>query len=281
MRFSMAALMIGLGSAAPPAIAQSLQPPANTIVVAARATVETPPDTAILTLTARGEGKTPDDATRALAAKLKAITGGLRAIDPAIEIQTNSVAIGEAYAGECNRDGALPLSLDTQLDMAADALSAEADRVANGRGAKPPGKVADPCAIIGYIARSDARIKMRKVADAGTAVGLASRLGAASAGLESFDLAKDDDARTRATAAAIATARRQAQAIASGSGVKLGSIVSVVDGSSQGDTVMAMEMRSVSLDTMTAGAPEPVPVDISPKPVTTGAQLIVTFAVSR
>ena len=281
MRFITVALIVGFGTAASPALAQSLQPPANTIVVAARATVETPPDTAILTFTARGEGKTPDDATRSLAAKLKAITGGLRSIDPGIDIQTNSVAIGEAYAGECNRDGALPLSMDMQLDIAADALSAEADRVATGRGAKPPSKPADPCAIIGYIARSDARIKMHKVADAGTAVGLASRLGAASASLESFDLAKDDDARSRATAAAIANARRQAQAIASGSGLKLGSIVSVVDGAGQSDTVMALEMRSVSLDTMTTAASPPVPVDIAPKPVTTGAQLIVTFAVGR
>lgn len=282
MRIIPTLLIAGLGLSTAPAMAQSFQPQANTIMVVARAAVETPPDTAVLTVTARGEGKTPDAATRALADKLKAITSGLRTIDDTLEVQTGSMAVGEAFAGECNRDSNLPLGLDAQMEMAADALSVEADKIASGRGSNPAKPPANPCAVVGYIARSDATIKIHKTKDAGTAVGLASRLGASNAGLESFDLAKTDDARSRATAAAIANARGQAQAIAAGSGVKLGPIVSVIDGSDQGGSLKVAEMlrTTTAFDSMAASAP-PIPVEISPKPVTTSAQLMVTFAVSR
>ncbi len=285
MRYVTTFLASGIAMLAAPAGAQSLSTRPDTIVVAAGATVETPPDIANLTVTIRGDGKVPDDATRALAAKIKAVTGGLRSIDPALEIRTGEVAIGEVHAGECNRDSGMPLSAATRLSAAADAMVAEADSAADramtGSDIMQPKAVADPCAVIGYTARSDATVILRKVADAGTAVGLASRLGASSAGLESFDLAKDDDARARATAAAIANARSQAQAIAAGSGLKLGPIVSVVDGLGTGEDLMQRAPAVMEYRMAAPPPPPPVPVDISPRPVTTSARLVVTFSLLR
>lgn len=270
-----------------PATAQSFMPQPNTIMVAASGSVETPPDIALLSIVIRGEGKVPDDATRALAAKIKAITNGLRSIDPQIEIRTGAVAIGEAYAGDCNRDAGLPGSTDVPISMAADtladadALADEADRLATDAARPSPKAATNPCAVIGYVARSEASVKMRKIADAGTAVGLAGRLGASSAGLDSFDLAQDDDARKRATAAAIANARAQAQAIADGSGVKLGGIMSVTDGTGDGGLVAEKLAPVLNAYDVALASPPPVAVDVAPKPVTTIVRLIVTFAVGR
>lgn len=285
MRYVNSFLATGLAVLATPAAAQSLLTPPNTIVIAASATVETPPDTVTLNVTIRGDGKVPDDATRALAAKIKAVTGGLRSIDPALDIRTGEVAITEVHAGECKRDSGMPLSAETMLSSAADAVAAEADSLADqavtGSDTMQLNAVANPCAVIGYTARSDATVMLRKVADAGTAVGLASRLGASSAGLESFDLAKDDDARARATAAAIANARSQAQAIAAGSGLKLGQIVSVVDGLGIGEDLTQRAPAVMEYKMVAPSPPPPVPVDISPRPVTTSARLVVTFSLLR
>jgi len=273
-------LGVALCMLATPTVAQSLTPQPNTILVMASGSVKTPPDTANLAIVIRGEGKTPDDATRALAAKMKAITNGLRSLDPTVDIRTSSVAIGEAYAGTCNRDADLPLSTELRIAAAADALSTEADQLVGGEPPATTKNPRNPCAVTGYIARSDASVRMHKIADAGTAVGLAGRLGASSAGLESFDLTSDDKARAAATAAAIANARAQAGAIAAGSGTKLGGIVSVADGT--GDVVVAMEKlahTTTAYDVLSS--PPPVPIDIAPKPVVTSARLLVTFAVSR
>ena len=274
-------MVCGLGMlTAFPADAQSFMPQPNTIMVVASGSVETPPDTAQLSVVIRGEGKLPDDATRALAAKIKAITSGLRSIDPQIEIRTSAVAIGEVYAGDCNRDAGLSQSADTQISMAADMLADEADGLTAGV-PRMSSKVANPCTVTGYAARSEASVKMRKISDAGTAIGLAGRLGASSAALDSFDLAADNEARSRATAAAIANARTQAQAIAAGSDMKLGGIVSVTDAAGDGGVVMERSPPALNAYDIAPASPPPVAVDIAPKPVTTIARLVVTFALLK
>jgi hypothetical protein len=262
--------------------AQTVAPIVPTIVISAQGSVETPPDNATLILTIRGEGKTPDAASTALAAKLKAITGGLRSLDPGVEVRTGSVAIGEAHAGECNRDSALPMSAArtaADLDRAADALSTAMSDKVDSAGAVPQPAPGDPCAVIGNVAESETTIVLRSVKDAGTAVGLAGRLGANEAKIESFDLHDDKDARIRAVAAAIGQARSQAQAIAAASGMTLGPIVSVTDGSlgdpSAGLSLAKMSMQANSYDVA------PVRIEISPRPVETSLRLIVTFSLVR
>jgi uncharacterized protein YggE len=283
MRVSLkVALALGAAASNGPSMAQSRSIQPDTIVVTADASVETKPDIAILAITVRGEGKTPDDATRALSAKLKAVTSGLQSIDPAMTISNGSVAIGEARAGTCDRDSGLPLPTDLQVAEAADMLSEVADDVMTAPvDSKAEGKAgpADPCAIIGYVARSDVTARTTKTDDAGTAVGLAGRLGASDAGIDSFGLSDPDDASRRAAAMAIARARAQAGVIATGSGGNLGRIMSVVGGGAD-DQRYAAEMRRAPA-VMNAYSPPPVPIVISPKAVTTNAHLVVTFALER
>ena len=64
----------------------------NTIVVSASGKIETAPDFATIALTIRGQGKTPDAATTALAAKQTAIFEGLRRLDPKAEVRIGCAA---------------------------------------------------------------------------------------------------------------------------------------------------------------------------------------------
>jgi uncharacterized protein len=237
------------------AAAQWLQAtPPQTVVIAAEGNVETPPDTATLWVQLAGEGKTSDAATAALSAKLKAVTAGLRGIDGTAELRTSSVQIGEVYAGQCIRGGYGPIR-----PMAA------------GEG--------DPCAVTGYRATTDGTARMRAVKDAGTAVGLAGRLGAATARTDGFTLADPTEARRRAVAQAIAKARSEAEAIAAGSGARVGAITSVVDGNNTDIVVAGMRAGLV----VGPGAPvqPPVRLDIAPASVRTSVRLTVTFALEK
>jgi uncharacterized protein len=227
--------------------------PPETVVIAAEGNVETPPDTATLWLTMSGDGKTPDEATTDLAAKLKRVTAGLRGLDPAAEVRTNDVQLGEVYAGECSRGGYGPMRA-----MAA--------------------PVGDPCAVTGYRTSSNVNVRMRAVKDAGTAVGLAGRLGASQARIEGFTLADSTEAKRRAVAQAIAKARAEAEAIAAGSGLHVGAIVSVVDGNNQDIVVTGANMSRLAAPPPPVA---PVRVDINPAPVRTNARLTVTFALTK
>ncbi len=259
-----------------PALAQvPLDTKPATIVVTASGSVETAPDMATLTLTIRGEGKTPDAATSKLAAKQKAVIAGLRALDGKIDIRTGSISISEARSGDCdNRRG-----YTGDPESEADALSsaaADLSDMAEDTGRKPQ---RGPCVVIGRVAEIETTIIMRSVKDAGTAVGLAGRLGAREAKVENFGLHDEADASNRATAQAIASARAQAQTIAVASGAKLGPLVSVVDGSDRGAPMLMM--YDVMQSAAPAVAPPPIVVDIAPKPVETNARLIVTFAIEK
>lgn len=90
-----------------PALAQALPDLArpNTILVTGSGKVETPPDLATLELSIRGEGKTPDAATTALAAKQRAVFGGLRSLDPKLDIRTGTIALREVKGGDCSDRG--------------------------------------------------------------------------------------------------------------------------------------------------------------------------------
>ena len=267
-------LMLALAILGAPLAAHAQTAKGPTITVGVNSSVETPPDRATLSLNVRGQGNTPDAATTALAAKLKAIVAGLRSIDPTIEVRTGSVAISEAHAGDC----------DSEYDSTADPLVRAADALADkaaGKTAPKSGTAVDPCMVIGNVARSETNIVMSSVKDAGTAVGLAGRLGANEAKVESFDLRDDAAARARAIAAAAAKARAQAEAIAAASGMKLGPIVSVTDGSDnrRGVTVVLDSLQTIAGNDIVISAP--VRVDIAPAPVETSAQLIVTYALEK
>jgi uncharacterized protein YggE len=232
-----------------PAIAQGAETP--TIAVTGLGTVETPPDTATLTFTVRGEGATADAATSAMAALQKAVIQGVRSLDRKLEVQTGSVTIAETRSSGCRGD----YDRDRQLSTGA-------------------------CAVTGRVASISTTIVLHSVKVAGTAVGLAGRLGASDATVEHFGLSDDADASRRALASAFAQARARAEAIAAASGAKLGPILSVSDSYNAGIRGSFQVVDAISAEDI-GRLPEPVVVDVSPRPVETSMRLTVIFAIEK
>ncbi len=241
----------------------------NTILVTATGTTETAPDIATISLTIRGEGKTPDAATAALAAKQTAVFAGLRRIDAKAEVRTGSVEIREIRKGDCANQ-----RFDSDsMALMADELDAAVDAVESGR---PSAK--GPCTVVGAVAETEATVIIASVKDAGTAVGLAGRLGASSAKTESFGLRDDSAAGRQAIGQAIVQARAQAEAIAAASKAKLGPLVSVVDMVAGSFEQNRLPAATEVYNLVPALSRPPIVVDVSPTPVETRVRLLVTFA---
>lgn len=224
--------------------------PDHTIQVTGTGTVETVPDVALLEIYLRGEGATPDAATKAIAAKQKAVTSEMAALlGSDSEITTSNVTIIEARSGVC------------------------AD--ARGYGSQPRISSGD-CAVIGYIATIQTSVRTRSVANAATAAGLASRLGASDARVQGFALSNPQAAQDRANAAAVQDARRRAAALAQGAGLHLGAIVTVRDQASY-DAMMMGSFRGASAPAAPpAPSASPVVIDLKPRPIETRAQVFFT-----
>lgn len=226
----------------------------RTIQVTGTGVVRTDPDVALLDIYLRGEGATPDDATRALATKQRAVTDGLNGLlGRGSEATASNVTVIEARGEAC----------------------------ADARGyASRPRLSTGECAVIGYIATMQLALRTAAVAKAGTAAGLASRLGASDARLQSFALSDPQAAQARATTAAIAAARQQAEAVAKGAGVGLGPIMSMRDSAN-----IEVTGARVGANAMAAPPPPPPPappveIDVKPRPIETRAQVYVTFAIA-
>lgn len=240
----------------------------NTILVSASGRVETAPDVATMTLSVRGDGKTPDAATAALAAKQKAILAGLRGLDARLEVRTGDIAFHEVRSGDCGGTSGID-------DMSAvDTMVVDMEAIEDAPDAGPK---RGPCRVTGHRATSETTVRLSAVKDAGTAVGLAGRLGATAARVENFTLRDDTAAARGALQQAMASARTQAAALAAASGSRLGPVVSIMNGGGdRGRRLMAMESYNVAAPP--AIAPPPIVVDITPTPVETTAQIVVTFA---
>lgn len=246
-----------------PAAAQSLRDALpQGIVVQGRAEVRTPPDMAVLSVKLRGDGATADAASTALAAAQKAVIGGIVTLDPAASYRTGDVSMREVRKGDCASAG------DVDLGM----VLLEDDGKEKDKG---------PCRVVGHVAAIEATVEMRAIDKAGTAIGLASRLGANSASLEEFGLRDPAAARRSATAAAIADARGRAEALAAASGAKLGPVVSIFDGNGRDMTMLEVAeprmMRMVPLPAMA----QPVEIEVSPKPVETSAEILIVYALIK
>lgn len=246
MTRSFAASMLLLSA---PAAAQE-QPPQRTIQVTGTGVVQSPPDMAMLEFWIRGEGPSSDAAATALAAKQKAIVGGVgELLGAGSEVTTSDVIVVETRDGSC------------------------AD------GNQPRLSVGD-CAVTGFLARMQGRIRTRAIEKAGTAAGLAARLGASDARLQGFALADPEAAVRRAGAAAINDARRRAEAVASGAGVRLGSLMTVRD-----QSYFSPEANYGVGANSPAAPPAPPPpaavaIDVKPKPIETRTQVFVTYAIA-
>lgn len=229
-----------------PAHAEDVTPK---IVVSGNGTVQTSPDIASIAYTVHGEGETADQAVSALVAKRKAIDAGLARMAGATPPLGGQMVLREVRAREC------------------DATAYGQPRLSTGA-----------CSVIGVVADLPLTMRTGAVRDAATMVGLIGRLGGQNPRVESFSLSNDEPARRRAVAAALAEAKSKAQAIADGSGVRLGTLLSVTDGD-YGREREIVVTGSAFAPPPPPPPPPPIAVDATPRPIETQARVTVTYAI--
>lgn len=236
---------------AAPALAEDTAP---TIQVTGTGKVATPPDIAEIAYTVNGEGKTADEAAAALAAQQKAIAGGVAGL----------LGAGTAV---------------TVSDVTVAVVRGPGCYGSNGYNPQPRLSEGD-CAVIGYLAALRGDVRTPAVLKAATAVGLASRLGARDARVQSYALADDHPARRAAAEAAVADAGAKAAAIAAAAHATLGPIVTIRDQNnfSAGDIVVSAARVAAPPP---PPPPAPVTIDARPRPIETQSQVYVVYALVR
>jgi len=235
---------------AAPAYGQTLAAP-PTINVTGHGKLSIPPDTANIHYWLRGEGKTPDDATRAMVAAQTSVENGLRGLLGAGSKITNSnLVVIEVRDRDCNNQNGQPTLSEAQ------------------------------CAIVGYLATSETDVRTPDIAKAGTAVGLAGRLGARDARLQSFELRDTAAAQRNAMAAAVSDAKAQALVLASAAGGHLGRALVIQYGSYISPlplVVSGTRIQPISAPPPPPPPPPPVQVDMKPSPQDVTADVSMSY----
>lgn len=221
------------------------------IVVEGNGTVKTPPNIATITYSVRGEGKTNDEALKALVATAAKVENGLRAMDSTIAPKVGDLTISAVRGEDCKMEG---YNATPKLSTGA-------------------------CAIAGYLATQNFTAKTGRVKDAGTMVGIAGRNGATNPGISRFDITDRVSAKNQAIAAALADARVKAQAVAQGSGVALGPMVSASLDSAR-DRDFELD-GTVTVETLLNELPQAIPVKVAPEDIHTTARVTVTYGVQQ
>jgi hypothetical protein len=239
------------------AAAAAQEPPPHIVQVTGMGKISSMPDIALINYWAVGQGKTPDEASRALSARQQAINEGVRGLlGGATQISNSDLVVNAVHGPECPGNG--NYNPQPRLDEGA-------------------------CAIIGYLATLQGMIRTSQADKAGTAVGLASRLGARDARLQTFQLSDGRSAYGRAMEAAIADAKQQASRIAQAAGEKLGPILTIRDQNYRpGGDVIANDIGAFAPPAPPAPPPPvaPVNIEVKPRPIETTAQVYVTFALN-
>lgn len=248
MRFVGLCLCVATATAA---LSQVPAAPPHVVHVTGTGKVSTMPDVALIDYWVAGQGKTPDDASKALAARKQAIDGGVKALLRAgVKITDSNLVVIAVRGAECQANN---YNQQPRLDEG-------------------------PCAVIGYLATMQGTIRTSEVGKAGTAVGLASRLGARDARLQSFRLGDSQAAYAAAVDAAFADAKRQAERLAKAAGEKLGPVLTIGDQTNRFDQPIGVE----DIGRFMAPAPPPpaapVAIDVNSRSIETVAQVYVTFA---
>lgn len=241
------ALLLMLSSAAS-ALAQA-SVDKHTINVSGHGKVSIPPDTARLHYWVRGEGKSADDATRAMVNLETQVETGLKGLlGPTAAISNSDLLVVQVRDTKCN-DQSQPHLSDGE------------------------------CAIIGYLARSEGDVSTSNIDKAGTAVGLASRLGASDARLQGFELRDTTAARRQAMTRAVADARQQAEILAAAAGGHVGRVHDIQYGSyGSGSPLLLSGTRYLpAVGAPPAPPPPPIDIDISPKPQDVTADVSVSY----
>jgi uncharacterized protein YggE len=242
----MRALVLAVTFIAAPALGQTTPVERHTIDVTGHGKITLPPDNANIHYWVRGEGRTSDDATRAMADSKGRVESGLKSfLGAGALITNNDLVLIEVRDPNC--------------------------KVENGRAALSEGQ----CAIVGYLAQIQTDVRTSDVAKAGTAVGLAGRLGARDARLQSFELRDTAKARGEAMTRAVNDARSQAQVLAAAAGGRLGRALRIQYGS----YLAPMFRGAIVVASMPAPPPPPPPVevDMKPRPEEVSADVSVSY----
>jgi uncharacterized protein len=237
----------------PAAASAQTAPDQPKIIVDGYGEAKTMPDVATISYTLRGEGSTSDEALRKMVASANGVAASLRSFSKTVELSTGEVRVNPVRSSDCkDRDYS---SDDNQLSTGA-------------------------CAIVGYVATESATVRTGDVARAGTMVGLAGRHGAMNARLNGFELSDARPAKARAMAAALADAQSKATSIAAGSHIGLGPIITI--GTTNREVTRTEDLLN-ALPQSYAPAPEmdPIEVTVAPEPITTTANVVVTYAIQR
>jgi len=222
------------------------------IIVDGYGEVKTMPDVATISYTLRGEGSTSDEAVREMVAMGARLEGSLAAIDPAAEPHTDKVQVEAIKSPDCKERDYGPRQLST-----------------------------GSCAIVGYVATQDVSIKTSKINDAGTMVGVVARAGGYAAEISGFGLRDMQQARRQAITSALADAATKATAVASGSQLTLGQILTVSTiGHEPGQPIIVTGQR-LDNSNISVPSPPPVSVKLTPEPITTTANVSVTYAIQK
>ena len=254
MKPVMIAAAIALG-AVPAGLAAQDVDKLPSILVSGSGEVETDPDRANISYALRGEGSTSDDAVRAMVAMGEKVEAAIKGIDGDADLRTGSVSSVPVRSAGCEDEN----------------YSAR-ERLSKG-----------VCAIEGYIASQQITITTARVTDAGTMAGLAARYGVEGAQARQFYLS--DAAKTRAYAAALSDAfrdaERNASALASGSGVKLGAILTAANINQPEFSTEAGEHIVVTGSRVAPPAPPPVAVKVKPEKIRTSARVNARYLIQR
>lgn len=222
------------------------------IIVDGYGEVKTAPDVATIGYTLRGEGRTSDEAVRAMVAAGDQIESALRSMDAATDPRTSEVKVSPARSSACK---------DRDYDR-------EDDQLSNGA-----------CAVVGYVATQNVTVRTMGVKDAGTMVGLAARGGAFNVRIDSFDLSDPSAAKRQAIAESLVDAKAKAAAIAVGSHVSLGSVLSIsASGQGRGQDIVVTGSRIPQPNVVSL---TPVKVNLNAEQITTSATVTVTYAIGR
>ncbi len=246
----LASAAVQSGSAAPQAGYKLVPVPAR-IEVTGYGEVKYMPDIATITYTVRGEGKTSDDAVRAMTATAARIEAAVAALDPAAEPRTSKVEVEPVRESECkDRRYGQP-----QLSTGA-------------------------CAIQGYVASQSITLHTSAVKDSGTMVGAIGRAGGTNPRIQNFTVRDSRPQQQQAMAAALEDARSKAAAMAAATDVRLGPILDIHSG--RRNDAQQLEVRgSRTQPVPPPPPPAPVPVKLTPELLTTNAYVSVIYRIAE
>ena len=255
-----------LAAAAAPAIAQPVPSPAIAPLG---------PDSALLSLTAEGQSRrTPDlalfsagvvtqgdSAAQALAEnsrRMDAVVAALRRAGIAErDIQTSAISLQPRYSNP---------------DLEAQLRAREARQPY-----LPPARPEAP-RIIGYEARNNVQVRVRRLGEMGRIIDTLIAAGANQVDGPSFTLDEPGAALDEARAEAIAVARRRAEIHARAAGLRVARILSITEG---GGYYPVQQMVAFGESRMAPPAPPPPPTPIAPGELTLGVSVQVQFELTR